>query len=1520
VNAIAAWGAEHARRFGREIALIEGERSCTNRELYERACRLAGALLALGIRAGDRVAISLPNCADFYAAAWAVFHGGMVLVVVTGASEEETVRMLQHCGARALIGTGELAAACLARVEGLLALCPQEHRDGRAGVLGLSTLIDAHPPLEAAVPRLMSDPAQLCYTSGSSGSPKAVIYTQHGIDRFLRARAAAMPPPPGQLHTVLVAVPPTAFGAGFVSMRVLGNQRYVLLERFEAEAVLAAIERYRIESMPLLPTMVEQLLAHPNAGQRDCSSLRAINISGAHVPAALVTRVRALLGGPRVVVHYGMTETGGGIASSETGVSSGGGNVGRVVEGTQVRIVDAGGNDVKPGEIGEIIARTPYVAAGYWNDPKRTAAVFRDGFVWTGDLGRFNPAGELCVLGRSKDVIVQGGCKILPLDLVKVIEQLAGVAECAVVGVEDELMGEEAVACLTCQPGAVLTEREVIDHCANALDPRKTPGQVLFFEQLPRTPVGKVDRAALKNAVLHCREAACQPRLVLSGLARGQREQYVADVIERALRESVRDPARIPLPLPSEAVFGELGLDSLGAVRLTHRLREHFPVRLAATAVYANPSLRQLVSHILSKLSPDGSAGAAAPASPISTAREPVSIIGLGCRVPGANGPEELWRLLESATDAIGEAPASRWPQTRNPWLGGFLRDAAHFDADFFRLDGCAEQIDPRHRIMMEVAWEALENAGLDPLELPAERTGVFLGISGERYVSPDPLGCAPGMSVGYLCQFLDLRGPVISIDTTCSSSLAAVHTAITSLRGGECDVAIAGGVSLLSKPAEGAALGLVSPDGRSRSFDADANGFGPGEGCVMLILKRHADAKAAPDRIYANLVGSAINHDGRSSSLTAPNPRSQATLIRSALRVAGIEPEAVQYVEAHGTATPLGDPIEVEALADVFGNRAAPALRIGSIKSNIGHLEAAAGAAGVAKVALAIHYAHLPASLHCVRPNPRVAWADIPVRVQSSASDWPSPSDTRIAGVSSFGLSGTNAHVIVAQSPAEPSHEMDAPGLQDVGPSHRLDQSYVLPISAATAQALRALADRWIKALEGPLRNAACHDIAYTAACRRAHLTHRLAVTGRNHSEWLDALRTAVADAGSPSTRVIATQLLGRSEREMLADRLGELYRAGANPDWGKLYGSGGRLVDVPTYAWDHKTYWHDQAAVARAARHGEAGDRRVVELVARHANVAEDTVTLATTLSELGIDSLGVLQIRSSLARDFSEGSAEIPLPTNPTVADLLSFYRPHPSRSRAAEPDEAVRRIVLKSAGTDPVQVWIHPVGGGIGCYRPLARLLPFRALAIEMARAHPDAQSVEQLASRYLDLLEAGNLLGSPIVLGGWSFGGLVAYEMAVQLGVRGGSVPVVVLIDSLLGALRDVEDAESVMRFVLREQAIHAGGSVSGDSLAPAEIQRLRAVFLSNLGAARIYSPPSSAQPLLLLRAGGSAGHGDEPWRQLAPHLDVRIIDGEHFSILRPPALRKVADAIARSVRDRCGESGPDWHVMREVEP
>ncbi|MEU0102452.1 SDR family NAD(P)-dependent oxidoreductase [Streptomyces sp. NPDC006267] len=525
---------------------------------------------------------------------------------------------------------------------------------------------------------------------------------------------------------------------------------------------------------------------------------------------------------------------------------------------------------------------------------------------------------------------------------------------------------------------------------------------------------------------------------------------------------------------------------------------------------------------------------------------EPIAVVGIGCRFPGGiNSPQDFWTLLMNEVDASGPVPEDRWaPQrarsrenaavlSRVISNGAFLQDISGFDAAFFGMSATeARQLDPQQRMALEVAWESLEHAGIPPTSLAGTDTGVFIGVGTDDYgrrLLEDLPGVEAWTGIGSsLCGVpnrisysLDLRGPSLAVDTACSSSLVALHQACAALRGGEVPVALAGGIMLMAGPGLTTVLdiaGAISPDGRSKAFDEAADGYGRGEGCGVLVLKRLDDARRDGDRVIALVRGSAVHQDGRTEGIMAPRASAQAHVLRKAYAAAGLAPGEVDYVEAHGTGTKVGDPIEAAALAEVVGDRAAgrgPCL-IGSVKTNIGHCESAAGVAGLIKTALAMQHGVIPATLSVAGPRQDIPWASSGLHLVAAATPWPVTGRPRLAGVASYGYGGTIAHAVLEQAPAEDPGAGPGAG-RTTGAARLPDDAAPLtlhPVSSAHGAGLAAQAAR----LSGAVGAHPLQDVGHTLAHRRAHLADRAAVVTGDRDELTAALAALAAGEAHPA------------------------------------------------------------------------------------------------------------------------------------------------------------------------------------------------------------------------------------------------------------------------------------------------------------------------------------------------------------------------------------------------------------------
>ena len=639
----------------------------------------------------------------------------------------------------------------------------------------------------------------------------------------------------------------------------------------------------------------------------------------------------------------------------------------------------------------------------------------------------------------------------------------------------------------------------------------------------------------------------------LRGTLAAEREDLLVTFVQGEVQAVLRLSSA---PAPTVGFF-DLGMDSLMAVELRNRLNRAFAGTYTApnTLVFDYPNIAELATHLAEELGEGGEAPAPAPeprpeAPTMAAASDPeagagedgVAIIGMACRFPGAPDIAAFWRQLEAGMDAVtdGRRDEGPWngvagdPASDDDYsrIGAFLEDIDKFDASFFGILPIeARMMDPRQRLLLETTWHALEDAGVDPARLMGTRTGVYAGVttgdyrdlaaaSGEGH---DYLGTTMSVTAGRISFLLGLTGPAVPLDLACASSLVAVHQAASALRQGEVELALVGGANAILWPETAVFMkevGMLSGSGRCSTFDAAADGFVRGEGCGMVVLKRLADARADGDRIWGVIRGSAVNQNGTSAGLTVPNGPAQERVIEDALAQAGVAPAQVDYLEAHGAGSDLGDPIEVQAAAAVYGRGRDDGrpLLLGSVKTNIGHLECAAGVASLIKAVLAMNERRIPQQLHFHNPNPHLAWDQLPVRVISEPVSWPSNGDLPPrAGVSSFGISGTNAHVVVegngGPDAAGPSRAVpivlpeseEWPQLPAAGFVPR--ETRILPLSAKSPVALRQLSHLYLQWLEGQDDASLLGDMAWTAGVGRSHFTHRAGLVFRDAASLRDAL-----------------------------------------------------------------------------------------------------------------------------------------------------------------------------------------------------------------------------------------------------------------------------------------------------------------------------------------------------------------------------------------------------------------------------
>jgi acyl transferase domain-containing protein/acyl-CoA synthetase (AMP-forming)/AMP-acid ligase II/acyl carrier protein len=799
---------------------------------------------------------------------------------------------------------------------------------------------------------------------------------------------------------------------------------------------------------------------------------------------------------------------------------------------TQVEIVrPATGERCEPGEIGEVWVRSPSVAQGYWGRPEETAQTFgatlhggdEGPFLRTGDLGCF-VGDELVLTGREKDLILLGGRNIYPQDVEAAAESVAQVRGGCAAAFVWEVDGEERVAVVA----EVDSRRGPIDAEAVIGEIRAAIGVELGVAaavivlippgELPKTSSGKVQRRATKQALVD------GELVILARWEAPRAASLAAEAPALGLEDWLRAEVAKVVGLPIGAVdpkrpLAELGLDSSGLVALAAALEARLGRPVSPSLLYSHPTVAGLCEAL-------GSDEAARPqAHGATNEHEPIAIISAACRLPGGvTSPEALWALLLDGTDTVAEIPPERFdinawydPRPDTPgktvsrWAA-LLGDLTGFDSALFGFSPReARSVDPQERLLLECVWEAFERAGL--AETDGARVGVYMGLSDTEYQwraiadmdQIDPwsgLGTIHAPMIGRISYVFGLRGPNMAIDAACSSSLVTVHLAARALRAGECDMALAGGVNVLLSPEPQvwlSQLRALSPTGRCHSFSDDADGYVRGEGCGVVLLKRLSDALRDGDEVLAVIRGSAVNQDGRSDGPMAPNGLAQVEVIRDALADGGVDAASVSYVECHGTGTPIGDAIELEALAKAYGAGRTTPLRIGSVKTNVGHGECAAGITGLIKAALCVAMGEIPASLHHRAPNPSIARDRLPLVVNTERAPFEETRAPRRVGVSAFALSGTNAHIIVEEAPRRADAE-------DCTPAQNADDLLPVVISAQTPAALATVAARlsaWVKAQpDAPLPS-----LARALATGRVALPRRAVVLANTLQSLIEPL-----------------------------------------------------------------------------------------------------------------------------------------------------------------------------------------------------------------------------------------------------------------------------------------------------------------------------------------------------------------------------------------------------------------------------
>jgi 3-oxoacyl-(acyl-carrier-protein) synthase/thioesterase domain-containing protein/acyl carrier protein len=929
---------------------------------------------------------------------------------------------------------------------------------------------------------------------------------------------------------------------------------------------------------------------------------------------------------------------------------------------------------------------------------------------------------------------------------------------------------------------------------------------------------------------------------------------------------------------------------------------------------------------------------------------EPIAIIGMGCRFPRAQTPAAFWRLLCDSGDAISKIPADRWdadafydadpttPGKMNSRHGGFVEGIDQFDADFFGIPPReADFMDPQQRLLLEVAWDAIQDSGIIPASLAHTSTGVFVGLSSTNYASMlhrDPanigafsnIGGAGCIAANRISYFLDLAGPSIVADTACSSSLVAIHLACQSIWTGESTLALAGGANVILSPGPSISLAkgrILSPDGRCRVFDARADGFGRGEGVGIVLLKPLQQAIADRDPIYSVIRATAVQQNGRTNGLTAPSRWAQEKLLRNACARANISPGMIQYIEAHSSGTLIGDASELNALASVLGEGRpiGEKCAVGSVKTNFGHLEAAAGIAGLIKVALMLRHRQLVPSLHFESPNPHIDFANMPLRVQRELQPWPSAAGDIFAGISASGYGGANAHVVMQAPPALTL------------PIFKCDR-YTLPLSAHNPAALRELAYRYIALLEDELSDESLTEICFTLSAGRTHFTHRLAATGDSVATLRSNLQAFIDER--PSAGLFQGTVKNRrydpsASQEIPSTDVATGYVNGREISWKTIYpASIVTRSGLPTYPFQRCRHWiptstNEPAPISplRARSAVEPSNdiqRTLIKLWQKILGVQD--VAITDNFFDLGGGSLMAVELCAEIERVLGIRQSPSILFEQPTIEQLSRVIK-------LCSPDSAAMSITIRGNGSKPPIFLIAP-----------DHLLWYRELISRLDEEHPvyglqapyadgfriSGITIEQMADIYISRLTE-IIPKSPCHLIGLCAGGVIAYEMTQRLTASGRQVGLVALIDAPCpAALSQVRFSKlgyltQRLRTHFREMnqlsfrdaghylAIRIGPAFATfltpfwkSARAPADPAALAS--MANREAIYRYRPARSSARIDLFHANHPWPSPSEDtrmlWRELADDIQVHRFDEIHDRILNSPAV----DAVAARINHR----------------
>ncbi|GIO85790.1 hypothetical protein J25TS5_27220 [Paenibacillus faecis] len=1108
--------------------------------------------------------------------------------------------------------------------------------------------------------------------------------------------------------------------------------------------------------------------------------------------------------------------------------------VGYAIDYCQFRICDEEDVELTEGTIGHIQISGPNVTRGYYNNPEATGKLLTaDGWIRTGDLG-FRRNGQLVITGRAKDIIFVNGQNVYPHDVERIAEEVDGVelGRVAACGVYNKDLKKEEIVLFVVSKRKLDKFYPIARELKRLLNERGgwEIADIVPIKRMPKTTSGKVQR--YKLAQLYRDGEFIEVSREMEELARARKAdqterteelrefrgpEFTQTQIERDIQQICREVLGKDEIGIRDSYF-EMGAGSLHLAQMADRIEQKFAIKLAVADLFAYPSIAALAKYLKTEKTLLQTSEATGAGSFRRDDRD-IAIIGMSVYLPGSPTLREYWGNLAEGRHQLGELQASRREDAKDYLLviglerqesdfrpGGYLEEIDKFDYAFFKISpNEAKLMDPNQRLFTQQAWQTLEDAGYAGDKLRGRKVGVYAGFSKvgydyERLISknePDRIsnyivGNLPSVLASRIAYFLDLKGPAVTVDTACSSSLVAVHMACQAIRHGECEMALAGGVRTSLLPLS-LGLDMESGDGCTRTFDADSDGTGVSEGVASVLLKPLRRAVEDKDHIYAVIKGSAVNQDGTTVGITAPNPVSQTEVIRAAWRDAELDPKNLAFIEAHGTGTKLGDPVEFSALEKAFAGYTDKKqfVALGSVKANIGHTFEAAGIASLIKSALMLKHRQNPPLLHFKEPNKNIRLEQSPFYINTELAPFDESELPLKCGVSSFGFSGTNCHVVMEEY-VDPASET---------PVQEKGQDLVFALSAKTEGSLRELLQRYVNHLDlYPHQTLA--DICYTAGTGRAHLEHRIALVCQTREQLSRKLSDLLADAGQEGVyrgvyRVVSdwgrerkpgeiteTELArisdeaaaivsksdsGDAKARGRLERLCELYVQGARIDWDQLYAElSPRRVPLPLYPFERKRCWIDidRTELRATEKYSNTNQGEWTMTMTETTSLTDDVehavkrmISAASGLDlteiddhahflEMGLDSIMLVRIRKEIEEVYHLDIAIERFFDSITNVQSLTAYiiengDPQPAvRPEPRHQDEPVReeQSVLREAEDPQLQAaaavsveageWAVPAAEGSELERILARQIELMSL---------QQRSVADILGQQLELL-------------------------------------------------------------------------------------------------------------------------------------------------------------------------------------